>query len=59
MANKDNLSKTIYLKALKQWMPVTDEYYDQHRREVDAYIHRMRSQRIFWLVEKSTQPFIR
>ena len=26
MANIENPSKTIYLKALKQWVPVTDEY---------------------------------
>ena len=43
MSNQANQSKAIYLKALKQWVPVTDEYYDQHRREIDAYIHRMRS----------------
>lgn len=28
---------------MKRGVPVSDEYYDIHRREIDAYIHRMRN----------------
>lgn len=41
--SKEVNSKAIYLKSMKRWVPVSDEYYDIHRREIDAYIHRMRN----------------
>ena len=41
--SKEVNSKAIYLKSMERWVPVSDEYYDIHRREIDAYIHRMRN----------------
>lgn len=59
MANNENLSKAIYLKSTREWVPVSDEVYDEHRREIDAYIHRMRSHKCcrcpksrWWLCDK-------
>ena len=59
MLNNENLSKSIYLKSTRQWVPVSDELYDEHRREIDAHIHRMRSHKRcrcpkskWWLCDK-------
>ena len=59
MANNENLSKAIFLKSTRQWVPVSDELYDEHRREIDAFIHRMRDHKCcrcpkskWWLCDK-------
>ena len=36
MQNKDNQSKRIYLKATRQWVDVSEEYYRDHTLYHDA-----------------------
>ena len=46
MQNKDNQSKRIYLKATRQWVDVSEEYYRDHTRYHDALRKRQQSSRI-------------
>ena len=43
MQNKDNQSKRIYLKATRQWVEVSEEYYRDHTRYHDALRKRQQS----------------
>lgn len=43
MQNKDNQSKRIYLKATRQWVEVSKEYYRDHVRYHDALRKRQQS----------------
>ena len=43
MQNKDNQSKRIYLKATRQWVEVSEEYYRDHTRYHDALCKRQQS----------------
>ena len=43
MQNKDNQSKRIYLKATRQWVDVSEEYYRDHTRYHDALRKRQQS----------------
>ena len=43
MQNKDNQSKLIYLKATRQWVEVSEEYYRDHTRYHDALRKRQQS----------------
>lgn len=43
MQNKDNQSKPIYLKATRQWVEVSEEYYRDHTRYHDALRKRQQS----------------
>lgn len=59
MSSNENNNKSIYLKSTRQWVPVSDELYDEYRREIDAYIHKMRSHKCcrcpkskWWLCDK-------
>lgn len=59
MQINDNTSKAIYLKSALQWVPVSDKFYDEHRRDIDAYIHKMREHKCcrcpkskWWLCDK-------
>ena len=59
MPSNENNNKSIYLKSTRQWVPVSDELYDEYRREIDAYIHKMRSHKCcrcpkskWWLCDK-------
>lgn len=43
MQNKDNQSKRIYLKATREWVEVSEEYYRDHTRYYDAFRKRHQS----------------
>lgn len=43
MQNKDKQSKRIYLKATRQWVEVSEEYYRDHTRYHDALRKRQQS----------------
>lgn len=43
MQNKDNQSKRIYLKATREWVEVSEEYYRDHTRYHDALRKRQQS----------------
>ena len=43
MQYKDNQSKRIYLKATRQWVDVSEEYYRDHTRYHDALRKRQQS----------------
>lgn len=45
MTTNENLSKHLYVKETREWVPVSDEIFNALRRETDACIHKMRSRK--------------
>ena len=40
--NNENTSKKLYVKALRQWVPVSDELYDAVYHDTNAFIRRQK-----------------